>query len=926
MPKEVEAETEQVGPAFEHGAQVRAPQNNIDVTSDGGKNHDEFLKIIQKMRAAQVTRASSEDDAAKEIADVIFKLLKDQVINGGTFLTLLASQFKNTDYDNIKNIYEAVLIELKEQIKQDKDLAESNRQLTNVNHDGLINIINQGLGLTPVSAASIGKARDEKGVFTSNSDFFNEIDPYQACTDLNKLYNLPIKTPYTEQDFEKGARYDLHNIKILREKLKAKIQEYQTSHADERLSSENILNKFTQKANQDFHVIISEDRTIESFSSNQLQYLITAGAKEINPDQADNITIISALGLNKNTTYRSQEVEINDIKTEIDIVIMADDNCCAKIPVRDESGSWMPYKDGFLSVELDSNYEATIIKVKNGKTTTLSTNEVKGLSETQQKCLFRGISNSRLIKTNGTELTKSAKELLAGALLRRARQAENNNEAMGEMVSLLANCAAANSAQILKREQERDNPEAASAIWRKKNLPASKAIWNSCDVGWKWVDENRKDGVLRYLGRGSFKAFLVLGEILAKTTALTAGFAFDCTLTPAIRKREQLSEDGVFSPNWNKFKNYCKNYFPLVNKAIDGFSNSSTLEKVLLYPFVSIVALAIDLTMNVAIKPTIGNAILTTGQLLGALNPLRALEDAQKAYPNSWKRVPATVGFFIKNAIQGIGRTAWGAVSRLIPFVNGINTDSDYTKGGFGNKLLSCLKGKPMEQQEINLNAECSKIHKTLGVSPARAEGQNHGFFSFLGAVGRLMPTNSNTFLKVNLAQAEAGQKIMELINEKNEGEPTIDSDMIEPLILKHLQLLKDGKNPDFLRKTTKLLNVSGICGDLLKNKVTKLTPFIDRNMWSCTKEQIREFSSIYDKADQLGRLLGENSNFDTLPDLLSNNVQLVADAKDARPQGQDSHLEVKEEREQPPRTSFQPFSAKKSEEIFRDISQSARC
>ncbi len=197
---------------------------------------------------------------------------------------------------------------------------------------------------------------------------------------------------------------------------------------------------------------------------------------------------------------------------------MADDNCCARIPVRDESGSWMPYKDGFLSVELDSDYNACVIKVKNGKTTTLSTNEVKRLSETQKKCLFRGISNARLIK-NGTELTKSAKELLAGTLLRRARQVENNNEAIGDMASLLANRAAANPVQIGKREQERkqerDNPEAASANWRKKNLKISTKIWNLCDGGWKWVNEDPKEGFGNEAGRLVSQGFLVLGDIIS---------------------------------------------------------------------------------------------------------------------------------------------------------------------------------------------------------------------------------------------------------------------------------------------------------------------------------------------------------------------------------------------------------------------------
>ncbi len=208
-------------------------------------------------------------------------------------------------------------------------------------------------------------------------------------------------------------------------------------------------------------------------------------------------------------------------------------------------------------------------------------------------------------------------------------------------------------------------------------------------------------------------------EILFPTTA-TAGFAIDCTATPVVRKIEQLYKDGVFSlPNLNKINNYCKNYFPLVNKAIDGFSNSSVGGKIL-YAIGSIGALAIDLTMNVAIKPTLGNAILTTGQLLGAFNPWRALEDAQKAYPeNNYVAVAVLPFLYAKNAIQGIGGAAWGAVSRL-PIANGINTDSDYTKGGFrgfGNKILSYLKGKPMEQQEINLNAECSKISKILEVS-----------------------------------------------------------------------------------------------------------------------------------------------------------------------------------------------------------------
>ncbi len=123
------------------------------------------------------------------------------------------------------------------------------------------------------------------------------------------------------------------------------------------------------------------------------------------------------------------------------------------------------------------------------------------------------------------------------------------------------------------------------------------------------------------------------------------------------------------------------------------------------------------------------------------------------------------------------------------------------------------------------------------------------------------MPTDSNVLLKVNSAQAEAGQEIMKLIKKTKETTININDDMIKPLILKHLQLLKNGNNPDFLRKTTKLLNASGICGDALKGKVIELTPFIDRNMWSCTKEQIREFSSIYDKADQISRLLGENSD-----------------------------------------------------------------
>ncbi|MDA9230978.1 hypothetical protein N9O56_00195 [Rickettsiales bacterium] len=861
-----------VGPEFKHGAQVRAPQKEIDVTSDSGRNNDEFQKIIQQMREAQKARASSADDVAKkgkEIADVIFKLLNDPTLNSGVFLKYLTLRFKNTNYD-IKNIYEAVLIALKDQIEQDRK--KNDRQLTNVDHDELIAIINEGLGLTPVSAASIGEARGEKGGFISNSEIFNEINPYQTCPDLNKLYNLPIKTPYTEQDFEKGARYDLHNMEILRKKLTNKIQEYRTSHADERLSPENILNKFIQKANQDFHVIISKDMTIESFSSNELQYLITAGDKEINPEQAANITIISALGLDNHTTYRSQEVEKNGTKIEIDVVMMADDNCCARIPVRDQSGSWMPYdyKEGsFLSVELDSDYNAIIIKVKNGKTTTLSPDEVEGLSEIQQQCLFRGISNARLIKTDGTELTKSAKELLAGTLLIRARQVENNNEAMGNMASLLANCAAADPAQILKREQERDNPEETSATWRKKNLTISTKIWNFCKGGWNWVDEEPKDGWTPRIGRGFSKAFLVLGEILAKTTAITAGFALDCTATPAYRKYEQLSED-------DKFKDYFKNYFPLVNWAIDGFSNSPTSIKKVGYFAASVIGFAGDLVMNVAIKPTLGNAILTAGQLLGAFNPMPTWKDAKKAFPeNNYVAVAVLPFLYAKNVIQGIGRTAWGALSRL-PIANGINTDSDYTKGGFrgfGNKFLSFLKRKPMEQQEINLNAECSKISKELGVSPTRAKGQSRGFLSFLGVVDRLMTTDSNVLLKVNSAQAEAGQKIMELIDKTEEPTIHIDDDMIEPLILKHLQLLKDGNNPQYLEKTTKLLNASGICGNALKEKVTKLTPFIDRNMWSCTKEQIREFSSIYDKADQIGRLLGENSDLSTLSDLLSNEV-----------------------------------------------------
>ena len=158
----------------------------------------------------------------------------------------------------------------------------------------------------------------------------------------------------------------------------------------------------------------------------------------------------------------------------------------------------------------------------------------------------------------------------------------------------------------------------------------------------------------------------------------------------------------------------------------------------------------------------------------------------------------------------------------------------------------------------------------------------------------------------------------------KEETTTIIEDDMIEPLILKHLQLLKDGNNPDFLRKTTKLLNESGICGNALKEKVIELTPFIDRDMWSCTKEQIREFSSIYDKADQISQLLGENSDLSKLSDLLSNEVQLVADAKEARTQ-EAAVLDAKEEKEDEhlPCTSLHPLSAKRLEEMFCGISTS---
>ncbi len=98
----------------------------------------------------------------KKIADVIFNLLKDQTLNSGAFLRFLTLRLKTADYNDIEDIYKAVLIELRKQIKQDKKASEP--QLTNVNHDGLIDVINGGLGPTPISAASIGQQERKKEV------------------------------------------------------------------------------------------------------------------------------------------------------------------------------------------------------------------------------------------------------------------------------------------------------------------------------------------------------------------------------------------------------------------------------------------------------------------------------------------------------------------------------------------------------------------------------------------------------------------------------------------------------------------------------------------------------------------------------------------------------------------------------------------